>query len=130
MLNHSSHVKVEASSPDEARLARKDLARILRALSDPTRLAVFDMLMEGVQCNCELAERLDLSLSLISHHLSVLRRVGLIEAEHDPDDARWIYYSVNRATLQRLGRDMAQLLDPQRIQPRQPSCGPRGCKSC
>jgi len=125
MLNYSSHV--EASGLDETRLARKDLARILRVLSDPTRLSVFDMLMEGVQCNCELAERLDLSLSLISHHLSALRRVGLIEAEHDPDDARWIYYFVNRATLQRLERDMAQLLDPHRIQPRMPSCGPKRC---
>jgi len=128
MLNHS-RLKEEALSLDEARLARKDLARILRALSDPTRLAVFDLLMEGVQCNCEIAERLGLSLSLISHHLSVLRRVGLVEAEHDPEDARWIYYSVNRVTLQRLRREIQQLLDPRRIQPRQPSCGPQKCKA-
>ena len=40
-----------------------DLERALRALSNPTRLRVFDMLMEGVQCNCEIAERLGLALN-------------------------------------------------------------------
>ena len=65
-----------------------DLLRKLKALSDPTRLAILDLLMEGVQCNCEIAERLDLSLSLISHHMRSLREAGLIEFEHDPLDAR------------------------------------------
>jgi ArsR family transcriptional regulator len=98
---------------------------MLKALSDPTRLSIFDMLMEGVQCNCEIAERLDLSLSLISHHLGVLRQVGLVEGERDPDDARWIYYSVNRNALVELDEEMGHLLDVDRIQPRVPSCGPR-----
>jgi ArsR family transcriptional regulator len=106
-------------------MKRPRLTKMLKALSDPTRLSIFDMLMEGVQCNCEIAERLDLSLSLISHHLRVLRQVGLVEGERDPDDARWIYYSVNRDALAELDGEMHHLLDVSRIQPRVPSCGPR-----
>jgi ArsR family transcriptional regulator len=73
------------------------LVQALKSLGDPTRLRVFDMLMEGVQCNCEIAERLDLSLSLISHHVRVLREAGLVRSERDPDDARWIYNTARRA---------------------------------
>jgi len=98
---------------------------MLKALSEPTRLSIFNMLMEGVQCNCEIAEQLDLSLSLISHHLRVLRRVGLVQSERDPYDARWIYYSINRQALAELDEEMRQLLDVNRIQPRAPWCGPR-----
>ena len=65
-----------------------DLLRKLKALSDPTRLAILDLLMEGVLCNCEIAERLDLSLSLISHHIRSLRQAGLDEFVHDSLDAR------------------------------------------
>jgi len=98
---------------------------MLKALAEPTRLSVFDMLMEGVQCNCEIAQRLGLSLSLISHHMRVLRQVGLVRSERDPDDARWIYYSIDRQALVQLDREMRHLLDASRIQPRVPSCGPR-----
>ena len=101
------------------------LTGMLKALSEPTRLSIFDMLMEGVQCNCEIAERLGLSLSLISHHLHVLRQVGLVQSERDPDDARWIYYSISQKALMQLDEEMRHLLDVNRIQPRLPSCGPR-----
>ena len=98
---------------------------MLKALGEPTRLSIFDMLMGGVQCNCEIAQRLGLSPSLISHHLGVLRQVGLIQSEHDSDDPRWIYYSIDRQALVQLDQEMRHLLDASRIQPRLPSCGPR-----
>jgi len=106
---------------------KQALAKTLKALSDPTRLSIFDMLMEGVQCNCEISERLGLSLSLISHHIRVLCEVGLVQSERDLDDARWIYYSMNQETLATLNKVVGHLLDTNRIQPRVPSCGPRMC---
>lgn len=107
----------------------EDLARQLKALSNPTRLSIFDMLMEGVQCNCEIAERLGLSLSLISHHLRVLHDAGLVQSRRDDQDARWIYHSVRRHKLAQLDAAMRHLLDANRIQPRLPSCGPRPVKT-
>jgi ArsR family transcriptional regulator len=104
--------------------------QILKALGEPTRLSVFSMLMEGIQCNCEIAERLGLSLSLVSHHVHALLDVRLVQGERDPDDARWIYYSIDRETLTRLDATMRQLLDANRIQPRSPVCGPKRCDRC
>lgn len=102
-----------------------ELARVLRALSDPTRLAIFERLMRGVQCNCEIGNDLDLPMNLISHHLKVLRRVGLVNAERDPLDRRWIYYSVDPQALARLRGLLWSFFDPERIQARLPTCGPR-----
>jgi ArsR family transcriptional regulator len=109
---------------------KENLAKMLKALSDPTRLNIFDMLMEGVQCNCEISERLELSLSLVSHHLRTLRQVGLVQGERDSEDARWIYYSIDQEALVQLGQAMNHLLDVKRIQPRVPSCGPQRCDNC
>jgi ArsR family transcriptional regulator len=84
------------------------------------------MLMEGVHCNCELGEALDLAPNLISHHLSVLRKAGLVEVERDAFDARWIYYSLNRQALAELNTAFGALLDPAHIKPRRSTCGPQG----
>ena len=108
----------------------QNLAQALKTLSDPTRLSIFDLLMEGVQCNCEIADRLGLSLSLISHHVRVLREVGLVQSERDPDDARWVYHSIDKEALAELSEAIGHLLDVSRIQPRVPSCGPQKCDPC
>ena len=115
-------------NPDKQRLAEDDrLVRCLKALGHPVRLAIVNMLMEGIQCNCEIAERLGLSLSLISHHMRALCDVGLVGSERDREDARWIYYCADREALVHLAGQMERLLDVRRIKPRRPSCGPRGC---
>jgi ArsR family transcriptional regulator, arsenate/arsenite/antimonite-responsive transcriptional repressor len=97
----------------------------LKILADPRRLRIFNLLMEGVQCNCELGDTLDLAPNLISHHLGVLRKAGLVDMERDSSDARWVYYSVNHEALAELNACFGAFFDPARIQPRQPSCGPR-----
>lgn len=101
-----------------------ELAGLLKVLSDPTRLKVFDTLMQGVQCNCDLGERLGLPINLISHHLKVLREAGLVQSERDPLDARWVYYSVDESALENLRTWLTTFLDPARIQPRLPTYGP------
>ncbi len=102
-----------------------ELSVTLRVLSDPTRLTIFDLLMQGVQCNCELGDRLGLPMNLVSHHLKVLREAGLVDAERDPVDARWVYYSINQEHLEQMRVRLAAFLDPARIQPRLPTCGPQ-----
>ena len=63
--------------------------------------------------------------NLISHHLSKLREVGLVNAERDPLDSRWVYYSVNRTALDELKDTFGAFFDLERIQPRQLTCGPQ-----
>lgn len=101
------------------------LAQWLKVLAEPKRLNVLNLLMEGIHCNCELGEHLEMAPNLISHHLRVLRDAGLVIMERDVDDARWVYYSVNEDSLRELNAVLDQFFSQQRIQPRRPNCGPQ-----
>jgi len=104
----------------------KQMAKWLKVLAEPNRLLIFHSLMEGVQCNCELGDGLQMAPNLISHHLRVLREVGLVDVERDALDARWMYYSINRQALEELNQAWGAFFDPQRIKPRRLTCGPQG----
>ena len=57
-------------------------ARVFKALSDPHRLHIIDVLSEeGTLCGTDLAERVGISLALLSHHWKVLTEAGLISRE-------------------------------------------------
>jgi ArsR family transcriptional regulator len=103
----------------------RTLATLLKALGEPKRLLILHLLMEGVQCNCELGDALDLPPNLVSHHLRILREAGLVSVERDLLDSRWAYYSVDRAKLGALRASFTSLVDPGRIKQRRPNCGPR-----
>lgn len=104
------------------------LAAQLKVLADPKRLRILNLLMSGVQCNCELGDALGMPKNLISHHLRVLRNAGLVQVERDALDARWVYYSMNEETLRTLTETFDAFFDLGRIQPRHPTCGPSRMK--
>jgi ArsR family transcriptional regulator, arsenate/arsenite/antimonite-responsive transcriptional repressor len=61
-------------------LGSEDRARIFKALADPHRVELIDTLArDGPQCGTELAERLGISIALLSHHWEVLCEAGLLE---------------------------------------------------
>ena len=101
------------------------LAQQLRVLADPTRLAILELLMTGLQCNCNLGDRLGLPMNLVSHHLKVLRGAGLVTFSRDAQDGRWIYYAVNAEGLAQLRDALSAFLSPEKIMNRLPVCGPR-----
>lgn len=72
-------------------------AKIFTALSDATRLRVVDLLLSTDEITCsEIAEQLDISLSLSCHHLKVLTEAGLAK-NYKKGQAR--YYSLDRVIL-------------------------------
>ena len=103
----------------------EQMAAWLKVLAEPKRLHIIHLLLEGVQCNCELGDALDAPPNLVSHHLRVLREAGLVDMERDPLDARWVYYSVNPDALRALQTAFATFFDPARMKPRR-VCGPAG----
>jgi ArsR family transcriptional regulator, arsenate/arsenite/antimonite-responsive transcriptional repressor len=105
--------------------ARAEVSAVLKALGEPNRLRIFDELMTGDSCNCELTEKLGIPSNLLSHHLRVLSEAGLVNSRRDVVDARWIYYTVNREAAARWQEWFGHFLDPQRIQERV-VCGPEG----
>ena len=107
----------------EAQLQRA--TAIFKALADPNRLRILDTLMRGVSCNGELNDQLGLPPNLLSHHLRVLRKAGLITSRRDVVDGRWIYYAVDLREIERWRHWFSDFLDPARVQPRC-LCGPEG----
>jgi len=104
--------------------APSEMTVILRALSDPTRLRIYQVLREGEACVCEIAGALSLAENLVSHHLRVLRNAGLVRHRNDATDARWVYYRLDLDTLSRLMPQIQALFDPQTVGNRAPTCGP------
>ncbi len=102
-----------------------DLARWLKVIGEPNRLLLLEKIIQGVQCNCELGDALQMAPNLISHHLGVLREAGLVEIERDPIDARWVYYSINLNAMAALTAIFGDFFDPDRVQPRRLMCGPQ-----
>lgn len=70
-----------------------------KALGDPVRLAIVRQLRDGEQCACELAETIDVSSPLLSHHLKTLRQAGLITATKR---GRWVDYTLHIDALDAL----------------------------
>jgi len=103
-----------------------DLSRIFKVLADPTRLSIFNLLMGGVHCNCEIAEKVKLPVNLISHHLKVLSKAGLISSFRKENDARWIYYCAEPTRIRDLKQQIHEFLNENRIVDREPNCPP--CK--
>ena len=60
-------------------MSAEQRAKVFKALSDPRRIEIVDALAKyGPLCGTELAERLGISLALVSHHWDVLVEAGLI----------------------------------------------------
>jgi len=56
-------------------------ARIIKAMSHPTRLFMVDELSKGERCVCELTEMVGDDISTISRHLSILKNAGIVTDE-------------------------------------------------
>lgn len=68
------------SSPE---INYSEQAKILKALAHPARLHIISMIREKQPCVRALEEALGLAQSNISQHLSLLRHIGIVEAERD-----------------------------------------------
>ncbi len=106
----------------EARSSISELAGLLKALGDPTRLAIAALLARREHCVCDLMAILRLPQSTCSHHLGVLRRAGLVRDRRDPGDARWAYYSLVPAAVAALRRDLGDALDLSAFDPTPARC--------
>ena len=67
-------------------------AEVFHALSDPIRVDVVGLLLQGERCVCDLMADLDLAQSRLSWHLKTLSDAGIIVGRKE---GRWNYYSLN-----------------------------------
>jgi len=87
--------------PDVERQQAERTAALAKAIADPVRLQLVDVLRKhaGKVCVCELVPLFDLSQPTISHHLKVLRDAGIVDSERQ---WLWAYYYVVPGALDEL----------------------------
>ena len=79
-----------------------------KALSDPTRREILQLLQNGPMTAGEIVERFDMTGATISHHLSILKNAGLIDAEKR---GKYIYYELNLSVLDEILSWMTGLME-------------------
>ena len=73
-----------------------DLNAIFKALNDPTRREILDLLKERDLTAGEIADKFNISKPSISHHLDLLRQAGLVVSVKE---GQFIYYSLNTTVM-------------------------------
>ncbi len=96
--------------PDVERDQAVRMAAVAKALGDPVRLTLVDVLRKhaGKVCVCELVPLFDLSQPTVSHHLKVLRDARWIIGERR---GTWVWYSLRSEAVARF-RELAGDLGP------------------
>ena len=69
---------------------------VFKALSDPNRLKILEMLTGGEICACRILEALSITQPTLSHHMKILQQCGLVSARKVE---QWSYYSINPGNL-------------------------------
>ena len=90
-----------SDEPPMPAAATIELAATFKALGDPTRVAIVNRLTTADEvCVCDLTAAFSLSQPTISHHLRILREVGLVEVERK---GTWAYYRLVPEAIAALG---------------------------
>jgi ArsR family transcriptional regulator len=89
------------SAGDDPTLDAERLATVAKALSEPVRVRIVDLLRRSEEpvCQCELIALYGIKQSLLSHHMKKLVDAGLVSVERRH---KWAYYSLSREPVKEL----------------------------
>ncbi|NCC87131.1 MAG: ArsR family transcriptional regulator [Clostridia bacterium] len=73
-----------------------DYALIFKALGEPNRLQIVQMLSDKELCACKILEEFKITQPTLSHHMNLLCECGLVNVRKE---GKWSHYSINKETL-------------------------------
>lgn len=73
-------------------------AKVFKALGDPKRAMIVDMLSCGELCACKILEKFEMSQSTLSHHMKLLCGCGLVKGR---EEGKWTHYSLDGDTVRK-----------------------------
>ena len=96
-------------------------AKVFKALCDPNRLAILELLRSGETCACVLLEKLEVTQSGLSYHMKILCESGIVESRQE---GKWTHYQLSSAGRETAIRLLQELITPDSEQPAKcSSCG-------
>ena len=90
------------------RINSEQFVRIMESLSDPIRINILELMMNGEICVCDIVKVTGLSQSKISYHIKILKDSGLIT---DRQEGRWVYYKLDLEILSDIQNWMGHLIN-------------------
>ncbi|MBN1970172.1 MAG: winged helix-turn-helix transcriptional regulator [Candidatus Delongbacteria bacterium] len=89
--------------------------KLFKALSDQTRMRIYNMVSVKEMCVCEITSILNLAFSTISTHLKILKEAGLIE---EKKDGKWVNYKKTESQNPIIGKidEIMKLLSDELIE--------------
>lgn len=84
-----------------------DFVRVMKALSDPGRVAVLKLLCGGELCACEIMRALGLAQPTVSRHMRVLQDAGLVAGRKA---GPWVHYRLERSPASPYAKAMLERL--------------------
>lgn len=70
------------------------VSKVMKAISDPNRMKIIDILSCGSQCACDILEHFDITQPSLSHHMKVLEKAGIISVTKK---GQWHHYELKEA---------------------------------
>ena len=86
-----------------------DTAKILKAISDPKRLSIVDMLSCGELCACKILEAFHITQPTLSHDMRVLIEAGIV---NDRREGKNIFYSLDQERLASFQNTLREITTP------------------
>ena len=85
-----------------------DISKMLKAMSDPKRLRIVDMLSCGELCACKILEEFNITQPTLSHDMKVLLEAGIVK---DHREGKNIYYSLDREVLGQMYQCLGRIFE-------------------
>lgn len=91
------------------KLNYEESSRVLKALADPNRLKIVDILSCGEECACTILEHFNFTQPTLSHHMKILMECGLVTSKKE---GTWTKYSLDIAQANRSILALMQIITP------------------
>ena len=85
-----------------------DTAKMLKAISEPTRLRIVDMLSCGELCACKILEAFNITQPTLSHDMRVLVEAGIVQ---DRREGKNIYYTLKKEALSQMHETLGRMFE-------------------
>lgn len=97
----------------------EEYAKVFKAVSDPKRLQILDLLSGGELCACKILERFSITQPTLSHDMKLLHDAGLVSVRRD---GKWNYYTLNKERLRNIQEILSVISEPQSTNPSKNCC--------
>ena len=98
---HIKELEKLVSQIDEENVKRQSYA--FKALADPNRIKILQLLKNRPMCSCEITVALDLTEPNTSHHLNLLERNNIVRTEKT---GKWIFYELQQSTIREICKNI------------------------